>query len=305
MKSLEIYLSRLLLIVTVILTLTFPSMAQMEEPDTLLHLNSNSKVIITENSSGTLVEVRDTTDGLLLASVLTEFSDESNVKSTSTEGKIKSWIRNRNFINHDQPRHSYWGVSLDGVCIGLNRAVGQGDPGPLQWSKSFEICWMSCFNVYYKTGYSKFSLGLGFDWRNYRITTSDPCLKANPDGGISISSCPDNYNSKFSRLKVFSLQLPLLYEFNFPKSTLGIKAGPICCFNTYASLKNVWEDTYGNRIEEFTKEIDPRRFTLDFFAALTIDRCIGIYARYSPMKVMENHSSFNFHPLTIGVTIGI
>ena len=280
--------------------------AQTETPDTILHITGSNKLIVTENPTGTLVEVRDIEKGdELVASVFTEYAAESSVRSSLREGSLGDWWYNRNLLNVDDSYNSHWGVSIDGLCLGLTNAVDQSPERGLQWSKSFEISWLSCLNVYYEFSRSKVSLGLGFDWRNYKVTTGDKALVANDSKGIEWGAYPEGSRGRFSRLKVFSLQLPLLYEYSIPKSSLSLKAGPIFNFNTYASLKSAWDDENGNRHELFTKEIDPRRFTVDFFACISFCRALGIYARYSPMKVMDAPTTLNFQPLTIGLTLGI
>ena len=65
--------------------------------------------------------------------------------------------------SNSKGKSSYWGVGLDGVCIGLTDAVGQGGRDGFEWSKSFEVCWMNCLKVYYRFSRSCVSLGLGFD----------------------------------------------------------------------------------------------------------------------------------------------
>lgn len=183
--------------------------------------------------------------------------------------------------------------------------VNQGSSGGLQWSKSFEIGWLSCFGVKYGNRRCAVSLGLGFDWRNYKITTTDKCLVANGRKGIEWGSYPLGCKGQNSRLKVFSLQLPLLYSWVVPKTNLVFKCGPVFNFNTYSSLKTAYEDADGNKIEDFTKAISPRRFTLDFFGSLSYKHTLGIYVRHSPMKVMDASTTINFQPLSVGVTLGI
>lgn len=280
--------------------------AQIEHPDTILKITTPTKVILTENAEGTNIEVRSIGEkDEIIASVLTEYSSESSVKTKSREGKLQQWWHNRNLLDVTNEDDSCWGISVDGLCIGLNNAVKQTPENGLQWSKSIEIGWLSCLNVYYEFNRSKISLGLGFDWRNYKITTSDKCLIANEDKGIEWGKYPEGSKGRFSRLKVFSLQLPLLYEWDIPKSSMTFKAGPILNFNTYASIKSVWDDADGNRRETFTKNISPRRCTVDFFASFSFCKTIGIYVRYSPMKVIDVQNTINFRPLTIGLGFGI
>lgn len=284
--------------------ITFGALAQSEKPDTLLKVDPESRLVITESAKGTQITVSGYGEDGLVASVFSEYPEESSVTSNQTT------LRNNMFRLISERGNgccndAKWNVILDGVCIGLNRAVGQEPDGGLQWSKSFEISWLNCVAVSYLLGKSSISLGLGFDWRNYKVTTSGRCLLPTPDKGIAWGEIDGDAKVRYSRLKIFSLQLPLLYRLKIPKTSLYFKAGPIFNFNTYGSLKTVYDDTTGNKCEYFTKEIKPRRFTVDFFGSLSLCQAVGVYVRYSPMKVMDAAGSLNFRPLTIGIGIGI
>lgn len=95
--------------------------------------------------------------------------------------------------------------------------------------------------------------------------------------------------------------MPLLYEWKVPKSRLKLKLGTILNFNTYSSLKGVYDDSAGNRCEFFTKKFERNPTTLDFFGSISYRNALGIYFRYSPMKVLKDPSPINFTPFTIGV----
>lgn len=292
-------------ITTILAFLLFFSPALCQElPDTLLNIPNPSRLVITENKEGTTFNVisADSID-FFEESVTTEYPYDSSVSAHQTtytnifgEGILYSY-RNRN-------RCSSWDIIVDGLCIGLNNASGQPAPDALQWSKSFEISWMSCIGISYTYKTSSISFGFGFDWRNYRCTTSDRRLVVNESKGIGWGNYSEGEKGRLSRLKTFSLQFPLLYKINIPKTSLSIKAGPVMCVNTYGSIKTVYDDANGNKCEEFLKDIRIRDFTVDLFGCISYNLAIGIYVRYSTMKVMDA-SGLNFRPLTIGLSLGI
>ena len=267
-------------------------------PDTLMSVSNPDKVIITESPAGTRVSVGDGTESILI-----EYPDAASVKtSRSTSKSIFDLTGLPGCSRKENRRHYGWALSIDGVCIGLTDALGQTGGGGLQWSKSFEISWLSCLNVVYDFSRSRVYLGLGFDWRNYKATAFGQWLEPDGDGGVRWGSAPEGASVRFSRLKVFSLQLPLMYIWAIPKSLLKWRMGPILNFNTYSSIKGVYDDPAGNRCEYFTKNFDRRPVTLDFFTSLSYDNALGVYVRYSPMKVLKDPSPINFTPFTVGVT---
>ena len=271
--------------------------AQTEPRDTLLDVARPNRLTIMENTAGTIIEVEGDNG---VESVMVEYDSDAIVSTTQqTSHKFFRFP----FSNEEcyEGDGDHWDVSMDGLCIGLTDAHGLTGADGLQWSKSFEISWLSCLNVNYLFSRSRISLGLGFDWRNYKATADGKWLTATEDRGIDWGVAPEGARVRYSRLKVFSLQVPLFYTWSVPKTSLQFKAGPIACFNTYASLLGVYDDADGNRCEYFTKAIDRRPFTVDFYCSLSFRNAIGVYVRYSPMKVMKTASPLNFTPLTVGI----
>lgn len=273
-------------------------------PDTLLKVDKPSRLVVTESAQGSLITVTGIgEDGTFHATVKTDYPKNSSISSRQSV-KPSSPIQLPGMKN----RNRGWQCYVDGITLGLNNPMGIQPEGGLQWSKSLEIGWLECLAVGYAWGETGVSLGLGFDWRNYKITTTDKYLTVNSDKVIEwapATSLPEGSNLKNSRLMVFSLQLPLLFRTKIPNTCLGVKAGPIFNFNTHASLKTNYTDAAGNNCELFREKLGQRRFTLDFFGSISICNVVGVFVRYSPMKVMNTAEGLNFHPLTLGLAIGI
>lgn len=271
-----------------------------EFPDTLLNVSNPDRVIITESPQGTRVSISDAGESILIA-----YPDRASVKTSTRSSRS---VFNIPGIPCGRNKESCgcfgngWSLSADGLCVGLTDALDQTGGGGLQWSKSFEINWLSCINVGYEFSRSRIYFGLGFDWRNYKATVFGRWLEPDGDGGVRWGSAPEDSSVRSTQLKVFSLQLPLMYVWRIPGTYLKWRMGPILNFNTYSSIKGIYDDSAGNRCEYFTKNFDRRQVTLDFFASLSYGNAIGIYARYSPMKVLKDASPVNFTPFSLGFT---
>lgn len=300
MKNIGFILSLLLL------SIAYPQQAFAEEPDTLLTVESPSRVIITESPEGMRLTVTDS-DSLVKESFLVDYSQGAKV-ITSRSSKVSLF----KFPGFDYPCKSekscgdcsknLWVASIDGVCVGLNNAMNQTGGGGLQWSKSFEINWLSCLNVGYEFSQSRIYLGLGFDWRNYKATADGRWMVPDGAGGVTWGQAPEDAAVvRSSRLQVFSLQVPLMYTWVIPKTRLKWRVGPILNFNTYASMLGVYDDKAGNRCEYFTKDFERNRVTVDFFGSISYNSVLGIYVRYSPMKVLKESSPINFTPFSVGI----
>ena len=293
-------MKRLYIIIMILMPL-LNAAAMTENPDTLVDVVSPEQLVITETAQGMTVRVADKET---VNTVMVSYGPEATVRtSQKTSHSLLRLPFSKDCCKDNCDDR--WTLGVSGICIGLTDANGQPAPGGLQWAKSFEISWMSCINANYSFSRSTLSLGLGFDWRNYKATTNGAWLTATPEGGIAWGTAPEGAQVRYSRLKVFSLQVPLLYSWAIPKTSLAWRMGPIACFNTYSSLKGIYDDSEGNRCEYFTKALDRRPFTVDFFGCLSYRHYISLYIRYSPMKVMKTGSPINFSPLTIGFGFGI
>lgn len=288
-------------LILTLLLLNILSFAKAQTPvsDTLLYVSNPDRVVITESPEGTRVSISDSGESVLIA-----YPDSAKISTYRRSSTLPFYLPFGYGKKGSESCGSScdgWTVGFDGLCIGLNNALGQTGGGGLQWSKSFEINWLSCLNVGYAFSRSRIYLGLGFDWRNYKATADGRWLQPDGNGGVKWGSAPDGVLVKATQLKVFSLQLPLMYTWNIPKTHLRWRMGPILCFNTYSSIKGIYDDASGNRCEYFTRDFDRTPTTVDFFGSLSYHTFLGIYVRYSPMKVLKTASPINFTPLTLGV----
>ena len=295
---------KILRYITLSLLISLSTSAFAELPDTLLVVDTPSNVLITESPEGTHITVTDTENGTQNLHFV-EYAPGAKVSTSRKSTKTIINFPGLDCLNKKERcgcSDSGLSIGMDGLCIGLNEAHGQTGGGGIQWSKSFEISWLSCINVGYAFSRSRIYLGLGFDWRNYKATADGKWLMPEASGGVEWGRAPEGALVKSTNLKVFSLQLPLMYSWRVPKSRLKLKLGPILNFNTYSSIKGIYDDAYGNRCEYFRKDFERNKVTLDFFGAISYHNALGIYVRYSPMKVLSTSSPINFTPFTLGFT---
>ena len=140
------------------------------------------------------------------------------------------------------------------------------------------------------------SLGLGIDWRNYRITDDLFFTKA-PDGNVTVDKYPLEYEPKFSRIKVFSLTATLRYEHDFGDG-FAIGFGPVFNFNTYASIKTRYK-LLGDKIKHTEKNIRQRPITIEWMLNMRIAE-VPFYVKYSNDDVLKD-GGIKFRSLSFGL----
>lgn len=279
--------------------------------DTLLFVTTPSRLTLTESPAGTHVCVTAADgEGANRTELLIPYPEEGTVTVSQSRTSLSDIVCDIWGIprpKNTEGRDSGWYVSVDGLCVGMVNAGRCGDAVPFRMSKSWELSWLGILNVNYSYRRFRMSLGIGLDWRNFRLSTPDMILTAMPDRGVGTAPWPAGISGDYSRLKIFSLQFPLLAELSAGNRDGGIfkfRFGPIVNLNTHASLNTI--GTADNMdVRWSTSDIAPRRLTVDLFGSFSVNHIIGLYVRWSPMQYMHTSSPVNFAPLSAGLTIGV
>ena len=184
-----------------------------------------------------------------------------------------------------------------GLCYGANADY----KGPQSVGSSWEIMWTIA--EIEKYGYGKhngFSIGFGINWRNFRIDGRSKFVKLD-DGTITEEALPAGYDNDFSRIKVFSLTIPVMWKYRTKQVTFGL--GPVFNINTYASIKNRYWDADGEKHKQMFKKIHQRPITVDIMAEVSFHNWFSIYGKFSPMTILNSTyaNDVNFQPVSFGI----
>lgn len=184
-----------------------------------------------------------------------------------------------------------------GLCYGANADY----KGPQSVGSSWEIMWTIA--EIEKYGYGKhngFSIGFGINWRNFRMDGRSKFVKLD-DGTITEEALPAGYDNDFSRIKVFSLTIPVMWKYRTKQVTFGL--GPVFNINTYASIKNRYWDADGEKHKQIFKKIHQRPITVDIMAEVSFHNWFSIYGKFSPMTILNSTyaNDINFQPVSFGI----
>lgn len=224
-----------------------------------------------------------------------------------------SYAQDNDSLEINKALSASWGNNLPKISVGeddvemeATACLGLGFVSPTNVSsgmdfpfgKSWEIFFTPIvFELYMnKAKGDLISLGVGFDWRNYRMT-NDVRFMTNDDGTIVLDAYPEGASPKFSRVKVFSLNFPLLYEHKFNRQW-GLGIGPVFNWNTYGSIKTRFKkDGHNHKLVD--KNIGHRKFTIDAMFILE-NPIVDLYLKYSPMDVLKDND-LQFQSLSFGI----
>lgn len=305
--------------------------AQSEKRDTLSTFVNPDKVTIVETEKGSVIEVaqRDTVwrgvidnknekpERMSFREYLAQSSEFFNNKTilditvwaVGMQQDDKEKDAKRSAQKAKRPKRYYpTEFAMGGIGIGcdfVNGARGVNvAPG-----KSYEINWLTAAGYQIELGRKDGLLtGLGFSWRNYRLT--DGRIFTTENGILDVGAAPDGKTMCYSNFTTFSMQVPMLWQHTIPvkrNSGFGfeLSAGPILTFTPTAWVKSVLFDADGGR-EVWRGDItNQRRVAVDLFGAVGLPAIGSFYVRYTPMKVMATNAPFNFNTLTVGYMLGL
>ncbi len=149
-------------------------------------------------------------------------------------------------------------------------------------------------------GRSTFSWGPGFTWRNYALTGSSLMMKDDTDGSIDMGKYRDGATPKVSKLRVFSINIPLLYSCDVYHG-FGFTVGPVVSLNAGSSIVNKYMMN-GEKMKDKYKNVHCNTVTVDAMVQLHL-KYFSIYAKYSPMSVMDKNYWPEFQTWTVGIAL--
>ena len=143
------------------------------------------------------------------------------------------------------------------------------------------------------------SIGVACSWRNYRMTGKQRFIK-DPGNDMSIGAYPEGADIQFSRIKVFSWSVPVMFTHK-TKNNFSFSFGPIINFNTHASMKTRYK-LNGEKFKLTDDNIHQTPVTVDIQASFGFNT-LGFYVKYSPCKVLDTTYGPEFSALSVGIVL--
>lgn len=194
--------------------------------------------------------------------------------------------------------------TMGGVNFGFVTALGAPKDMEVDMASSYEISFdAASIRLYSKNRRHFVSVGLGFAWRNFRLTGHSRFVQDDFGNLLIKSDAEENTRTEYSRIKLFSLSIPFRYGHDFNKHWTAYLA-TILNFNTYASAETRYkriapETGVSHNVIESTTDIHQKPVSVDFLAQLQW-RWVGLYVKYSPCKVLKTNYGPSFTPLSVG-----
>ncbi|MCR4921124.1 MAG: hypothetical protein K5945_05370 [Bacteroidaceae bacterium] len=192
-----------------------------------------------------------------------------------------------------------------GLGIGFIHTMNAPDNVSTAMGRSLEINWADAIGLAYNINpKNAFSLGMGFLWRNYRMTGRYRFLEA-ADGTINVAPYPAGANPKFSRLHTMQVTLPLRYIHHFNKKvdcSIGAEFAFNGGINKHTRTLKTRYTLDGERYKDMQRDVHINSANVNLVANLSWD-WIGIYARYTPTSAFDTDYGPKFQSLSVGVML--
>ena len=264
--------------------------------DTTIVVNNAKKVTIEKSNYSLAVKVEGTAENPSYF-----YSQQMEVDSTAAviSKKNTDWDFTIPFVNKKKKieRNYYIARNITTIGIGMVNGINASDELNIDMGASFELSvdnlLKSCFHL---TPSTTFSLGVGATCRNYRMTGNTRFVKEG--NNLFLDKYPEGAEIKFSRLKTFSITVPLMINQAITLRT-ALSVGPVVNINTHGSLKTryILND---ERIHEKSKNIRQNSVTIDYMAKIHLGD-IGLYAKYSPSSVLNPEFGPKFSSFSAGI----
>lgn len=277
--------------------------------DTIVKVIRPDSVIVTESDSVTHITIRgkeDNPDYLFDLDVQTGKNQLTTMHERATR-----WDFSLSLNKKGSGKESRTMLTFGGFHFGFVNALNAPKGMKIDMASSYEIGFQGP-GYCVKTNNRKhhFSVGLGFNWRNFRMTGRTRFLQT-PNGSLITSPYPQNTTDiKSSRIKLFSLTVPFGFTFGLAKDWEA-QVATILNFNTFASVESRYSiletntetgESFTRRVKDHSNNVHQKPVSVDFMASLRW-RMLGVYAKYSPCKVLNPEFSPSFTPVSVGFTI--
>lgn len=270
-------------------SLTVTNTVQIEKPDRVTLTQSDNQLTIDIEGEEGNPDFRYTRKvNVSLSEPVVTKERSSNWDFNIPFRKQKKYIRRR-----------YNEFVIKDFKLGLSKVTNAPENLNANMASSWEITTPSLGWAYYPW-YSKtsFSIGIACSWRNYRMTGKNRFIKEGSE--ITLGKYPEGADIEFSRIKVFSWSIPLMFSYE-SSNKLGFSLGTIVNLNTHASLKTRYK-LDGEKIKLTDNNIHQTPVTIDFQASISC-KSVGIYVKYSPCNILDTSYGPKFSALSAGIIL--
>lgn len=200
-------------------------------------------------------------------------------------------------------------VFFSGWGFGFNDALGtagEGQKVDVNMGRSFHFCIEDVLAFRFSPWqHGAFSVGMGIDLKNYRMTNDQRFVMNYPYKVTSIEGYPAGVVPGSSKIRTFSATYNLKYIQNLGRGfrlAFGPELSVVRKPGKNHDIRTTYSDDQGEHEERF-KGIRTNKVGINLVGMVNYKNCIGFYAKYGLSNVMENNYGPQFKSLSVGVMV--
>lgn len=282
-----------LLLSVVVCLMSMTAFASSTVNDTV-DIKKPLRVIVVTNDSLQKVEIigKDGVAGYHYDNTI-QLVDSNYTSTTTTQGDL--WDFNIFNKNGSKRKKSQNEINME-FYAGWCNTSGMPNEVDVRTFSSWELWWLVSDWVYrpWRNNHA-FSIGIGLDWRNYRMSDESRFVQTD-DNHLLIAGYPENAHPKFSRIKVFSINFPIRYRYEMKH--MAFSFGPVVNLNTYCSVKTRYTID-GHEQKDINKNVKVNPVTIDLMGTLSL-RNFNVYFKYSPCNMLNSDYCPKFKTISFG-----
>lgn len=276
--------------------LTAPAALPTAVGDTIVDVEGARRVVLTGRGDSLLVDISGSGHNADYRFRYVKTTADSAAADVERRGArwdfVTPFEKNRSHADRE--------INIGGMGFGFVTPLGAPEGMHVDMRSSFEIFFEPLnVSLFTRNRRHVFSVGVGFDWRNFRLDGDRRFAKDAWDN-LVVGPYPEGAAADYSRIKLFSLTLPFRYRYYFTKD-LSLGLAVIMSSNSYASIETRYKQD-GLRMREFDKHIHQKKVTADFMLDLAW-RGWGVYVKASPCRVLETALGPDFRSLSVGFSL--
>ncbi len=266
------------------LSLSLP--AQALEPDTVIVVDNPKSVVVTDNGSVTMVEIQGSKN-----------DPELNYRYTVEPDSVSAHEIPVNIPFLIKPAA---GNKVTGEVSALRGLYGGAvfrTSGPSVMGTSWEAGMNHVIGYGYRRRRAEFSVGVGFGIKTLMV--GDGHIAVKEGDCLGLVPAPEGACSVESRVNSWAIHVPVAYTQRFYKSW-GFQLAVVANFNFYTTASmsyKLGDITYSRKING----LHQRLLTPDVMLTIGSAGNLGVYVRWSPVKMFERR----FGPVTNTISCGL
>ncbi len=280
-------------------------LAQTDSSRTTFYTPSK-KVVVSEDAQEIKVRVFNKNDTTELNVVYEGIFTDGKEYEKYTVNHAVDW--GLNLFNKNKRRYYYADAHWDAIGWGFTTVTNgvrfndiDGVTLKAECSNEFYINPIEVSLSLYKKNLMIYT-GFGLSWKNFYFDNDTRLVEQNDI--TVVQSAPAGTTYKKSRLRVFSLNMPLALEWQqkVGRHRVYVSTGILAGFNLFRSQKLKYKDANGKKVKQYSRGLNVSRISFELMAQVGLDN-VGVFVKYSPMDLFEHGKGPKTQTASLGLQL--